>query len=382
MSTNLINAVIVGQGKIPGLGDNIRLVGVPAGQATKFPRTGFIHNLNAYNPNRDVQRALNSFGLQPLPKAEVPDLLTGLSESLQGKILTYGIAHIVIQHKAESSNFTGLTIGNMTANDLHNYNGFLQSLNGREQQEYSDFLGINFKKIGQAIGNAAKAVGKGVGSAAKAVGHAAAFVAKPVVKLGGKIGTGVAHVVRDAAVGTAHVVRDAGVGVAHVARDVGVAAGKFTAKNWPYLAAAAAIWIPGLGPEVAAGLLGAISAMKNSGYSDQQIDQTLQDQGYPSVFGGGGGGDYDTSGNYAGDDGTNLVTDSDGNISWADGSTYNTETGAYTSPDGQTTYAEMPDLTKPNPNKKTNWWLWGGIAVAVAALVYWLHKHKKLNFKF
>jgi LPXTG-motif cell wall-anchored protein len=348
------------------------------GVTVPLPDTGIAGSLKVHNPDRDFQYAKQIFpGGMRVVENDHSQLARELSPGIQAKANLFEVGHIVGRHKHQSSfvGGAGLEISKLHPGELTAYHNFLGSLSPQEQNEYGDWLGFSFGNIFKAVGNAAKAVGHAVGSAATAVAHVARDGAVAVGHVGRAIVTPIGHVARSI-----------GLGVAHVSRDIGVGAAHFTAKNWPYLAAAAALFIPGLGPEVAAGVLGFITSMKASGASDAQIDQALQDQGYPGVFGSDGGA-YDPNGfDPTASDPNNpengdTTTDANGNIVFADGSTWNPTTHVLTTPDGKTNVADMPGMLPPVP-KKTNWLLWGGIALMVAAVGYYLYKHKKLNFKF
>jgi hypothetical protein len=81
------------------------------------------------------------------------------------------------------SDFTGLSMA-----DIDKHQAFFNGLSDEEQEIYSDFLGINFKKIGKAIGGAFKAVGKAGKFLGKTIGKVGAFAGKTIAK--GAVGIG------------------------------------------------------------------------------------------------------------------------------------------------------------------------------------------------
>jgi|GEM_PF-5051028 len=101
------------------------------------------------------------------------------------RILTNQVYH---DHLSQTdSNYTGNEYSHfegLDMEDIADHQAFFDGLSPEEQEMYSDFLGINFKKIGKAIGGAVKAVGKGIGAAAKGVAKAGAFAGKTVGKVG------------------------------------------------------------------------------------------------------------------------------------------------------------------------------------------------------
>ncbi|RFZ84769.1 hypothetical protein DYU05_03955 [Mucilaginibacter terrenus] len=106
------------------------------------------------------------------------------------RILTNRVYH---NHLVETqpSNYTGDDYSDFTGlseADLHKHQAFFNSLTPAEQDVYSDFLGINFKKIGKAIGSAFKAVGKAGKFVGKTVGKVGGFVGKTIGK--GAVGLG------------------------------------------------------------------------------------------------------------------------------------------------------------------------------------------------
>ena len=133
------------------------------------------------------------------------------------------------------------------------------NLSDAEIQFYSDFLGINFKKIGHAIGSAATSVAHVVRDGAVGVAHGARSAGLAVAHGGRAVGLAVAHTVRDGAVDVAHASRSVGLGVAHSGRSVGLAVahtgrdigvgfahgaravGKAVAPYWKVLASAAVV---------------------------------------------------------------------------------------------------------------------------------------------
>jgi|GEM_PF-4680052 len=348
------------------------------------PKKGFIANINKGIPLDDprIKRTLFVTSDDSNLIDQYISYADPLSLGVKAKAQQFGVTHIVGKHRFESNFGGGMPnlVAGLQPSEILAYHGFIQSLNPSEQNEYSNFLGINFDKIGHAIGSAAKSVGHAVGGAATAVAHTAR-----------DIGVGAAHVVRSVGVGAAHVARGVGIGTAHVIRDVQaplvksvVAVGKFTWKNLPYIAAAAAAAMGQ--PEISAALLGVMAAMKNQGLSDAQIAAQLAAQGYPTSIG-----DPTGAGSYPGDDSDpnsldmnidpddlDLTPDADGNIHFADGSVFNTNTNQLTTPDGQTKTAELPDFAE----KKTNWLMWAAIAAVVLLIGIWLYHNKKLNFKW
>lgn len=284
------------------------------------------------------------------------------------------VPNAIFNNRGYYQNYTGnhsVDLDGVDTYALIRHQQFFDSLTPIEQDEYSNFLGIDFKKIGKAIGSAAKAVGKGVAAVGKGIGKAA---------------VGTAHAVRSVALGTAHVARDVGVAVGHGARAVGIAVGKgavvvgkFTWKNLPYIAAGVAVIIGQ--PEIAAAILGAMVAMKNKGMSDAEIQQALEAQYGAGLFGGGGmpGAEYDPDADNIDDtDISDWTENQDGTIDLGDGTTYDPLTGTIFNNDG------IPNASQPSDNDHPNrkYWIWGAVIVVVGVLVWYLHKKGKLKFKF
>jgi hypothetical protein len=156
-----------------------------------------------------------------------------------------------------------------------------------ERQYYSDFLGINFKKIGHAIGSVGKSIGHAAAWAGNEVGHGANFLVK-----GAEHGAlSVAHEARHVALNVAHGARD------HIEKDLKMQrdrlekqvkdTGNFLKKDWRYVADAAVIAgsivlaATGVGIPLAAALLtGGLSAINSIPYPTPQL---------PAGFGSGGG---------------------------------------------------------------------------------------------
>jgi hypothetical protein len=146
---------------------------------------------------------------------------------------------------------------------------------------YEDFLGINFKKIGKAIGGAATDVAHGVRSVAVGAAHDARDLADNT-----------ADVTRDAAVDVAHAGRTAGLAAAHTERNFAVDVAHLQRAEFeavkPYwkpilgVAAMAVLIASGVGIPAALAIGGALLTGLN------QIGKTQQ-QPYIPADGDGGG---------------------------------------------------------------------------------------------
>jgi hypothetical protein len=212
--------------------------------------------------------------------------------------------HNKVMRARTGSSFLGDNYFNtheLSAADIEFYDDFI----GR----HSSFLGINFKKIGKAIGHAATDVGHAARSVVDDTGHAVRNVAE-----------GAAHTVRAGADDVAHGTRTIGLGVAHGYRAAGLAVAheqraEFNAVKpyWKEIAAAAVIGVlaaTGVGLPAAIALGGALLTGLNSIPANQDAPFVPNGAGSGAGMGEGGmadGGPDDSDDEDTGDTGAGLT---------------------------------------------------------------------------
>lgn len=196
------------------------------------------------------------------------------------------------------------------------------NLSPAEIQFYSDFLGINFKKIGHALGSAATSVGHAARGVALTTAHAVRDVSVDVAHGARYLATGAVHGVADLGTDVGHVTRDAALDVAHAARTAEQQGIKHLEKQWkdtenivkaiapyyrtilPILAMVALAFVPGVGWAADAAIGSALFAGLNAIPRDQPQ--------LPADFGSGGSmGDNGEGSGFPLGDGD--YTDDDGN---------------------------------------------------------------------
>jgi hypothetical protein len=156
---------------------------------------GFLINNNDYTGGDDFS---NYMGTDI--EAVAPNFAAILKKAAESgvlhvptRILSNQVYHLHLQ-ETQPSSYTGEDYNNfdgISPECVQRHQAFFDGLSPGEQEMYSDFLGINFKAIGKAIGGVVKGVGKVVGKVGKAVGKAAVFTGKTIGKGAKLIGKGV-----------------------------------------------------------------------------------------------------------------------------------------------------------------------------------------------
>ncbi|MGZ3983431.1 MAG: hypothetical protein ACXVJE_19540 [Mucilaginibacter sp.] len=283
-----------------------------------------------------------------------------------------GIWAKIAENRKTYNNFSGdpaIDFTNLTPAEIQYFSDYC-----------SEFLGINFKKIGHALGSAATdvghavrggavavahvsrdfgtVVGHGARAAGLAVAHVGRDIGQDVGKVAGKGATAVGHVSRDIAVDVAHGTRAVGLATAHGAR----AAGKAVAPYWKVIGTAALVAVlaaTGVGLPIAL----SIGAAALTGLDAIQPAQPELPAGFGAgaTMGGSDGGGFPSVG---GDD---PQTDDD--TAQSDAPTPHDEQEAQAQADEETAQAEAD--AKAHTKKLM---LWGGAIVAIIVAVYLLKR--------